>query len=133
MDNIASIYKDMIIDLYKNPLNKKVLSHYDKKQQGINPGCGDEVEIMVQFDDAGRVLDIGYTGQGCAISQAALSLLTEEVKGKSKEEVEKMTKEDMYGLLGIPISYTREKCALLGLKTIQRLLNENTDHQDFQD
>lgn len=116
------IYKEIILDLYKNPLNKKALFDYDAKQKELNPTCGDEIEIFVKFDSAGKVLDIGHQGQGCAISQAAVSLLTEEIKGKTKEEIQSMTEKNIIEMLQIPISHTRIKCAILGLKTIKKCL-----------
>lgn len=117
-----SLYKEVILDLYRNPLNKKVLLDYDFKHKEFNPSCGDEIEIMIKFDEEGNVLDIGHQGQGCAISQAAVSLLTEEVKNKNKQEIKSFTQKEMLDLLEIPISHTRIKCALLGLKTLQEIL-----------
>lgn len=114
------LYKEMILDLYKNPLNKKVLFEYDAKQKELNPTCGDEIEICIKFDASGKVQDIGHQGQGCAISQAAVSLLTEEIKGKTKEEIQSMTEKDILEMLQIPISHTRIKCATLGLKTVKK-------------
>ncbi len=114
------IYKELILELYRNPLNKKALLEYDAVQKEFNPSCGDEIEIFVKFDKAGKVLDIGHQGQGCAISQAAVSLLSEEVKGKTKEEIQDMTEKDILEMLQIPISHTRIKCATLGLKTLKK-------------
>ncbi len=121
-----SLYKEMILDLYRNPLNKKVLVEFDEKQKGINPSCGDEIEIFVQFDEQGKVRDIGHQGQGCAISQAAVSLLTEEVKGKTKKEIQEFSEENMLDLLGIPISHTRMKCAMLGRNTLLKVMGSRS-------
>ncbi len=118
MKQTDPIYKEMILYLYKNPLNKKQLADFDCSHKEYNPSCGDEIEIMIKFDESGKIIDIGHQGEGCAVSQAAVSLLTEEVKGKSKEEVMSLTEEEMINMLEIPISHTRSKCALLGLKTI---------------
>ena len=115
-----AIYKEMILDLYKNPLNKKALLEYDAVQKEFNPSCGDEIEIFVKFDENGKVQDIGHQGVGCAISQAAVSLLTEEIKGKTKQEIQNMTEKDILEMLQIPISHTRIKCATLGLKTLKK-------------
>lgn len=115
------LYKEMILDLYRNPLNKKILVDFDRSEKGINPSCGDEIEIFVQFDEEGKVKDIGYQGQGCAISQAAVSLITEEAKEKTKDEIRSFDNKKMLDLLGIPISHTRMKCALLGLQVLHRL------------
>lgn len=115
-----NLYKEFILELYRHPRNKKVLADFDVQGKGYNAGCGDQYEVYLKFDDS-KIADIGHTGDGCAISQAALSLITDEVKGKTKEEVLKMTEADVLTMLGIDISYTRKKCALLGLQTIQQL------------
>ncbi len=117
-----TIYREAILELYRNPLNKKKLTNPTASHREFNPSCGDEIEIAIAFDAEDRVTDIGHQGQGCAISQAAVSLLTEEMKGKTKDEIKKFTKNDMLVLLGIPISYTRENCALLGFKALKQIL-----------
>lgn len=119
---MEEIYKEIILDLYRNPLNKKALLDYDVKQKELNPTCGDEIEIFIKFSKDGTIENIGYQGQGCAISQAAVSLLTEKVKGKTKEEIKNMTEKDILNLLQIPISHTRIKCATLGIKTLQKCI-----------
>jgi|SRR3989338_6352237 len=116
------IYKELILELYRNPLNKKALLDYDSKYKEFNPSCGDEIEIFIKFSKGGTVEDIGHQGQGCAISQAAVSLLSEEVKGKTREKIQDMTEKDIIEMLQISISHTRIKCATLGLKTLQKCL-----------
>lgn len=120
MNDFDPIYKEFILELYRNPLNKKALLDCDAKYKEFNPSCGDEIEIFIKFDESGKVQYIAHQGQGCAISQAAVSLLTEEIKGKTKEEIQKITEQDMVDLLQIPVSQNRIKCATLGLKTIQK-------------
>lgn len=117
--DLDPLYKEIILDLYRNPLNKKVVSDATHKHKEFNPSCGDEIEIMIQFDEEGNVIDVGHQGHGCAISQAAVSLLTEEIKNKKRLEVESMTEKEMLALLPIEIVHTRLKCALLGYKTLQ--------------
>lgn len=119
MSDLDPLYKEIILDLYRNPLNKKVVPEATHKHKEFNPSCGDEIEIMIQFDEEGNVIDVGHQGHGCAISQAAVSLLTEEIKNKKRLEVESMTEEEMLKLLPIEIVHTRLKCALLGYKTLQ--------------
>jgi len=116
------MYKENIMDHYKYPRNKKVLKEYTFTHQEQNPLCGDEIKCYVLLNHT-AIKDISFTGQGCAISQAAASLLTEELQGKAIETIKKMGPWDVYNLLGIPISHTRSKCALLALKTIQRGLD----------
>ena len=114
-----SIYREQIIDLYENPLNFGSLDPTDIDYEEDNPLCGDVIRIYVQFDERQRVADVKWEGQGCAISQASASLLTEEIKGKSLEEIKSFEKEELLELLGIQLSMTRIKCALLSLKVLK--------------
>jgi nitrogen fixation NifU-like protein len=84
-----------------------------------NPLCGDELEVTLKVDDDGRVLGIGWNGQGCAISQASASMLGEELLGKSLDEVKAYSKDAIFELIGIPLSMNRIKCALLSLKVVK--------------
>jgi len=118
------LYKEFILDLYRNPLNKKRLDDFDIEQNGSNPSCGDDVNIQIKFGQDKKIEDIGYQGQGCAILEASTSLLTDEAKGKSKEEIMNLKEEDIIKLLGVNIIYTRKKCALLGLKTLQEAIKK---------
>lgn len=118
MSDLDPLYKEIILDLYRNPLNKKVVPEATHKHKEFNPSCGDEIEIMIQFDEEGNVIDVGHQGHGCAISQAAVSLLTEEIKNKKRLEVESMTEKEMLALLPIEISANRMKCALLGWRAL---------------
>ena len=111
-------YQQNILDHAKHPRNSGRLAHPTASREEINPLCGDKLLIDLQIDN-GIVTDVGFTGRGCAISQAAASMLTEEIKGKSIAEVRALSKDDVLDLLGIPIGYTRLKCALLGLKAVK--------------
>ena len=114
-----SIYRDQIIDLYQNPMNYGSLDPADFDYEEDNPLCGDVIRITVQLDDDERVSDVRWEGQGCAISQASASLLTEEIKGLTIQEVKEFSKEQLLDLLGIQLSMTRVKCALLSLKVLK--------------
>ena|SRR3989338_581749 len=120
--DIDNLYRESILDLYHHPLNKKVLADFDVEQREYNPLCGDDVTVRIKFDKRGTVLDIGHQGTGCAISQAAVSLVTDAVRGKGKGEIEKMNESDVYKLLEFEVIYTRRNCATLGLKAIQKAL-----------
>ena len=126
-NNLDPIYQEMILDLYRNPLNKKVVPQATHKHKEFNPSCGDEIEVMIQFDEHGNVVDVGHQGQGCAISQAAVSLLTEEIRNKKRLEVESITEKEMLALLPIKIIHTRLNCALLGWKTLRMCLEKNEE------
>jgi nitrogen fixation NifU-like protein len=114
-----SIYREQIIDLYENPLNYGALDPADFVYEEDNPLCGDVIQIAVRLDENQRVMDVKWEGQGCAISQASASLLTEEIKGMSLDEVKAFSKEELLDLLGIQLSMTRVKCALLSLKVLK--------------
>ena len=115
----VDMYAENILDHYKNPRNHGKLQAPTLTYKDSNPLCGDEVEIQAILN-GNEIKEIGFTGQGCAISQASTSMLTEVVKGKTVDEVKKLTQDDVLSMLGISIGPTRMKCALLGLRTLQK-------------
>src|SRR5208337_586961 len=114
----SDIYKDIILDYYRNPRNFGDLPEPDVRAKDSNPLCGDIIEMQLKIKD-GRVDDIRSKGKGCAISQASASMLTEAVKGKTLDEIKAMGKSNVLELLGIDPGPTRIKCALLGLKVLK--------------
>jgi nitrogen fixation NifU-like protein len=114
----SDIYKDIILDYYRNPRNFGDLPDPDVRAKDSNPLCGDIIEMQLRIKD-GRINDIRFKGKGCAISQASASMLTEVVKGKTLDEVKTMGKPQVLELLGIDPGPTRIKCALLGLKVLK--------------
>ncbi|MEM7116919.1 MAG: iron-sulfur cluster assembly scaffold protein [Chloroflexota bacterium] len=115
----SSYYREQIIDLYENPMNYGELDPADFSYEEDNPLCGDVVRIDVRLDDEQRVVEANWSGDGCAISQASASLLTEEIKGMTLEEIRAFPKETLLDLVGIPLSMARIKCALLPLKVMK--------------
>jgi nitrogen fixation NifU-like protein len=113
-----SIYREIILEHSKNPSNKGTLDPADYTYEDTNPLCGDEVRIDVRVKDD-HVSEIMFSGQGCAISQAAASILTELVDGKSLDEVKAFSKDELLEEIGIPLSPARLKCALLSLKVLK--------------
>ena len=113
------LYRDNIIDHYKNPQYRGHLDPNDIQFEDDNPLCGDHIEITLRLDPSGAVTDGRFDGKGCAISQASADLLIESIIGKPVEEVKKMTKEDILSLLGIELGPVRLKCALLSLKVLK--------------
>jgi nitrogen fixation NifU-like protein len=111
----SDIYKDIILDYYRNPRNFGDLPNPDVRAKDSNPLCGDIIEMQLKIND-GRIEDVRFKGKGCAISQASASMLTEVMKGKTLDEIKAMSKTDVLNLLGIDPGPTRIKCALLGLK-----------------
>lgn len=125
------LYRDQILEHYKRPHNFGRLDQYDLEYADTNPFCGDEQHIYIKLGDDGRVSDVAFDGQGCAISTAATSLLTDELVGMTREELLRIPKEDVLELLGIEISATRMKCAMLGLKIVKSAaLGEPADWED---
>ena len=118
-----AIYKDKIVDHYKNPHNFGSLKNASSSVKENNPSCGDEIEIQMIIED-NKIKDIKFQGIGCVISVASTSMLTSFIKGKNLEDVQKLTKDDVIGLLGIHLSPVRLKCALLPLNIIRSCLND---------
>lgn len=115
---MEDLYRDNIIDHYQNPRNYGTLEHPDFSYEDSNPVCGDEIRLDLQVQE-GRVVDARFSGHGCSISQASASMLTEEIIGKSLEEVKQIDKQYLLDLLGIPLGPVRLKCALLSLKVLK--------------
>ncbi len=113
-----SIYREIILEHYKNPSNKGTLDPNDFTYEDVNPLCGDEIRIDVRVKDD-RVSEIKFSGRGCAVSQASASILTEMVEGKTLDEVKAIGRDELLDEIGIPVSPARMKCAMLGLKVLK--------------
>ena len=124
MSELDSLYREVILDHYKNPRGHGVIDGADAEAEGQNPLCGDEVSIAVAFD-GDTIADVKFQGRGCAISQAATSMLMDMVKGRSAEEVASMSREELLDEVGIPLTPVRLKCALLGLGVLKVALNKS--------
>ncbi|HSP71305.1 MAG TPA: SUF system NifU family Fe-S cluster assembly protein [Gaiellaceae bacterium] len=122
MTEFDDLYREVILDHYKSPRNHGTLEHADAEAEGQNPLCGDEVAIQLVFD-GDTISDVRFDGRGCAISQAATSMLTEMVKGKTVAEAAALEKEDLLEEMPIPLTPIRLKCAVLGLTTLKIALN----------
>ena len=118
MSEYDDVHMEYILELYRNPRNKGKIENPDISHKEGNPSCGDEIQIDIKLD-GNKIADIKFSGKGCAISQAAASILTEMVKGKTLEEVKKITKEEMLEAIGVPLSPIRLKCGLLALKVLK--------------
>jgi nitrogen fixation NifU-like protein len=113
------LYAEQIVDLSKNPLNRGEMADATLTHSGVNTTCGDHVRLYLKTA-GGKVTDASWEGDGCAISIAAASVLTEEVKGKKLAELDKLAKEDLYEWLGIDhLGPARVKCVTLSLETLQ--------------
>ena len=123
MSELDSLYREVILDHYKNPRGHGVIDPADAEAEGQNPLCGDEVSIAVAFD-GDTIADVKFQGRGCAISQAATSMLMDMVKGRSAEEVASMSRDELLEEVGIPLTPVRLKCALLGLGVLKLALHK---------
>jgi nitrogen fixation NifU-like protein len=115
---VDDFYRDYILDHYRSPRNFGHLDRVDAQAEDLNPLCGDTIAMELQIDD-GKVSDVRFSGKGCAISQASASMLTEEIKGMKLEDVARLDKEVVLQNIGIGISPTRMKCAMLGLRVLK--------------
>ena len=113
-----ALYRDYILDHYKRPRNFGTLEPHDLEHHDTNPLCGDEMGVHIRVED-GRIADLRFHGQGCAISQASASIASEELIGMRAEDVSGLGADWVIDLLGIDISPTRRKCALLSLKVMR--------------
>jgi nitrogen fixation NifU-like protein len=118
------LYREVILDHYKNPRGHGVIEDADAEAEGLNPLCGDEISIYVAFaDDDETIEDVKFSGRGCAISQAATSMLVDMAKGRKASELAEMPKDELLDEIGIPLTPIRLKCALLGLGVLKVALH----------
>jgi nitrogen fixation NifU-like protein len=112
-------YIENILDHHDNPRNRRVLDSADIEASGGNPGCGDIVVMYARVDESGRITEAAFQGEGCTISQAAASMLTEELVGKTLDEVQEMSYEDVIEDMGREVVSTRTRCATLALSIMK--------------
>ena len=125
MSEFDQMYREVILDHYKNPRGHGVIEGADAEAEGQNPLCGDEVSIYVAFGDDGETIDeVKFSGRGCAISQAATSMLTEMAAGRTATEVAELDKDELLEEIGVPLTPVRLKCAMLGLTTLKLALHK---------
>jgi nitrogen fixation protein NifU and related proteins len=122
---LESLYREVILDHYKNPRGHGVIEDADAEAEGQNPLCGDEVSIYVAFGEDGETIDdVKFSGRGCAISQAATSMLMEMAKGRSAQQIAELDKDELLAEIGVPLTPVRLKCAMLGLTTLKVALHK---------
>jgi nitrogen fixation protein NifU and related proteins len=125
---VYDMYQENILDHYQNPRNLGRLEGADLTAKEHNPLCGDSIELFIKLGRDQRVEEVSFEGQGCAISQASISMLTEEMKGKPLAELERLaTKDTVFEMLGVPISHARIKCALLSMDVLLLALKAQRD------
>ena len=122
---LESLYREVILDHYKNPRGHGVIEDPDAEAEGQNPLCGDEVSVYVAFGEDGETIDdVKFSGRGCAISQAATSMLMEMTKGRTAQQVATLDKDELLAEIGVPLTPVRLKCAVLGLTTLKVALHK---------
>ena len=122
---LENLYREVILDHYKNPRGHGTIEGADAEAEGQNPLCGDEVSIYVAFGEDGETIDdVKFSGRGCAISQAATSMLMEMAKGRTAEQVATLDKDELLAEIGVPLTPVRLKCAMLGLTTLKVALHK---------
>ncbi len=124
MSEFDQMYREVILDHYKNPHGHGLLADADVQAEGQNPLCGDEVTMSLRFAGDGETIEqVGFEGRGCAISQAATSMLTDLVVGRKASDVAELPKEELLDEIGIPLSPARLKCAILGFGVLKVALH----------
>jgi nitrogen fixation protein NifU and related proteins len=121
------LYRDEILEHYRNPHNFGILESPTTSKEGANPLCGDRITLMLNIGDDNTVQSVAFTGRGCAISQASASMLTDEIKGKSLDEISHMGRQTVLDNLGIEISPARMKCAMLSLETLRDATSDRVE------
>jgi nitrogen fixation NifU-like protein len=122
MNDQDLIYHELILELYRHPLNKKKLDDFTFHHKEFNPLCGDEVELFIKTDKDDKIIDIGFLGQGCALSQASTSILTEVLKKKTLTEAYKITTQEILQKLGLKkLNPTRLRCVGLPVEALQKI------------
>jgi nitrogen fixation protein NifU and related proteins len=123
VSEFEQLYRELILDHYRNPRNHGLVADADGVAEGQNPLCGDEVSVSVRFGEGDVIEEVGFEGRGCAISQAATSMLTDLVKGRTAQEVATMPRDELLEEIGIPLTPVRLKCAILGLGVLKVALH----------
>ncbi|MBI2453631.1 iron-sulfur cluster assembly scaffold protein [Candidatus Peregrinibacteria bacterium] len=126
MQYMMTLYTDLIIDLSKNPLNRRPMPDANAAASGANVTCGDRFRISIKLTENGIMEDLSFQGEGCAISMAAASVVTEEGKGKNISEAMAWKAENIFGWLGAELGPSRVKCGMLPLEILQKALARRT-------
>lgn len=126
---MEDLYREIIIERYKDPQYKGTLDPHDISYEDENPLCGDQIRIDLRVDDNNVITEAAFSGHGCAISQASADLLLESIIGKNLDDIKKLDKQDILDMLGIELGAVRLKCALLSLKVLKAGVY-GVDHAD---
>jgi len=122
----SDLYREQILDHYGNPRNEGTLEDADLSHERDNPVCGDVVRLDIKFED-GAVSEAAFSGQGCVVSMASASMFTEEIVGKTIEELKAMDDDDVFAMLGVDLGPSRANCGVLPLRVLQEALAQWED------
>ncbi len=125
----AGPYQAQILDHYKHPHNRGALEPATHRGRESNPLCGDDISLSLRVDGSNRIEEVRFDGEGCAISMASASLLTDAIKGKTVDDAATLDKTAVLASLGVPLSAVREQCAVLPLKALKRALGSGATAQ----
>lgn len=126
-NKMEELYKENILDHNAHPHNKRAILGAHREAEALNASCGDSALLQISFDEDCRVNDVAFQGEGCAVSQAALSMLTDKLQGMTQGELRLLSPGDIYTMLGVVISPSRVNCALLGYEALQKILKQPSD------
>jgi nitrogen fixation protein NifU and related proteins len=133
MADEADIYEDHVLDHYEDPYHRGSLGHPTHSDQGDNPLCGDTVQLDLRINADGKIIEAAFEGDGCVISQASASMLVEEIEGKTIEELNQFTANDMLKLFGAKLTPNRQKCCLLSWRVLQSAVHSPVDDAQEMD
>lgn len=133
MPNEADIYEEHVLDHYEDPYHRGAMKSPTHSDQGDNPLCGDTVQLDLKVDDDGKIVEAAFEGDGCVISQASASMLVEKVEGKTIEEINAFTADEMLELFGPKLTPNRQKCCLLSWRVLQSAVHSPVGEADDED
>jgi len=117
------LYREEFMEIYKNPMNQGKMENPTIVEHGVNEACGDEMDLFLKIEK-GKVIDAKFTAQSCSVGVVSSAILTDEIKGKTIEEVKKLSKKDLLELIGVNLTTSRIKCATLPLETLEKTIQE---------
>jgi len=114
------IYREEFMEIYKNPMNLGEMKNPTICEHGVNEACGDEMDLYLKIDENGKIIDASFTAEACSVGMVSSAILTDEIKGKSIEDVKSISKEKLLEMIGVNLTTSRIKCATLPLETLEK-------------
>ena len=126
---MQNIYSQEFLHYYKNQPNKKEINPFDLEGREVNLSCGDDLTVRLKLDQHENIIEVGYTGDGCAVCEGAMSMLAEELEGKHIDYIKSLSEEDFFNFLGLELTPSRQKCALIGYMGIMNSMKNYENKQ----